>query len=56
MQNNTKTIQNPKAEIHAAIAEISFELIENVHKNGVDHINYCQVSRDRHMAKIIFYK
>ncbi|XP_044758934.1 uncharacterized protein LOC123316778 [Coccinella septempunctata] len=54
--NNPETIQDLKTEIQAAIGEIEPQTIENVLKNWVIRIGYCQVSRGGHLAEIIFHK
>lgn len=54
--NEPVTINELKSEIQAAIDEISRETIENVLKNWVDRMGYCQVSRGGHLTEIIFHK
>lgn len=54
--NHPETIDDLKNEIEAAIVAIRPETIENVLKNWVDRMGYCQVSRGGHLNEIIFHK
>ena len=54
--NNPETIQDLKDEIQTAIADIRPETIENVLKNWVHRMGYCQVNRGGHLIEIVFHK
>lgn len=54
--NHPETIQDLKHEIQVAIDDIRPETIENVLKNWVDRIGYCQASRGGHLTEIVFHK
>ena len=54
--NDPETIQDLKYEIQAAIDDIRPETIENVLKNWVVQMGYCQVSFGGHSTEIVFHK
>lgn len=50
-----ETIENLKANIRDAIAEIRPHTLEKVLENWSDRMGYCEASRGSHMNEIIFH-
>ena len=44
-----------KHEIEVAIHAIGAQIIENVLKNWVNRIGYCQASRGSHLNDLVFH-
>ena len=54
--DNQETIDALKDNIQIAIAEIELHTVENVLKNWVDRMGYCEASRGSHLDEIVFHK
>lgn len=54
--NHPGTIQELKHEIQAVFAELRSKTIENVFKNWMDQMRYCQVSCRDYLTEIAFRK
>ena len=53
--NHPETIEALKREIEVAIHGINAHTIENVLKNLVDRMGYCNASRGSHLNDVVFH-